>query len=660
MPKASTTKSNKRTHGVEGIPEGKTRDKKAFQSELEKEKVEEIGRLEFEDPVEDEFEKEEIVDAEMEGSGNVDAAAVEATAVYRPGVDKVEEDSAQLVIVPFAVSSSSTLLPFILIKLLISLLRVCFGAVKEFDRCLSGIIESKSTVEQGGDIRSISREDFSAILEGLVNKNAASKEDMAAVVEVLFKLLDKDGNGVLDQHEFFGLLRQRSERWVQPPEFIISVMNLLHALFKDRLVLSLAGNAYRHWANLILLWLGREEDKLAGWRELNLFGLISAAPPSVLFYSYANAQALQLIMIDIRETSTKLALKPPLATSYASVCRVSLGDPIAISDRDREQAALGPDLLQYERKELIRASKRIKTKSASRAKQLALRTRAAAAAAATKKPVGATSGGTAPTASRSTAPSRSAPPPPLQHTKRSTARLQHARLLERYGDLTRLSLETQSQLEDSEGRIQRLLKRRGSLSEQRIQIDEEVTALQRKIRDMVAATLEAAAAQQQQQTSAESDETHETASASSSQSPPATDDVIDAPGAHPKPTHHVPTNPHLSRARARLGKLVQRWKPNQDRDDRIEKDREEAEEILAQRQPSPKRRRSRPPEISIDMASAVDVEEGDGGSQQEEEEEDMEILTEGGVAVTDEDMDGIEGSEEEHDTSDEMSQDDDI
>mmetsp|Transcript_3094 Transcript_3094/g.2580 ORF Transcript_3094/g.2580 Transcript_3094/m.2580 type:complete len:326 (+) Transcript_3094:22-999(+) len=305
---------------------------------------------------------------------------------------------------------------------------------------------------------------------------------------------------------------------------------------------------------------------------------------------------------------------------------------------DREQAVLGPDLLKYERKELLRASKRIKTKSASRAKQLALRTRAAAAAA--KKPaVEATSEGPAPTASRGHALNR--PAPQQQHTKRSAARLQHARLLERYGDLTRLSLETQSQLEDSEGRIQRLLKRRGSLSEQRIQIDEEVTALQRKIRDMVAATLEAAAAAAaQQQTSVESDESHETASVSSSQSPPMADNVIDD-SSGPKPTHHVPTNPHLNRARARLGKLVKRWKPNQDKDDRIEKDREAAEQILSQRQPSPKRRRSRPPEISIEMASAV-VDEDD-----DEEGEDMEILTEGEeVAVTDEDMEEVEESEE--------------
>ncbi|KAF4681702.1 hypothetical protein FOZ62_021423, partial [Perkinsus olseni] len=72
--------------------------------------------------------------------------------------------------------------------------------------------------------------------------------------------------------------------------------------------------------------------------------------------------------------------------------------------------------------------------------------------------------------------------------------MQHARMLERYGDLTRLSLETQSRLEDSDGKIQRLLKRRSALSEQRVQIDKEVTALQRRIREMVAAAMEAAAA----------------------------------------------------------------------------------------------------------------------------------------------------------------------
>ncbi|EER10846.1 glutamate rich WD-repeat protein, putative [Perkinsus marinus ATCC 50983] len=184
---------------------------------------------------------------------------------------------------------------------------------------------------------------------------------------------------------------------------------------------------------------------------------------------------------------------------YGSVCRVDLGDPVMVSERDQERSALGPDLLKYERRELLRVSKRIKTKSASRAKQLALRTRAAAAAAVAaskqQKDAGAnsttTTAAAAAVAQRSTAISGGV----AQHPKRSSgARLQHARMLERYGDLTRLSLETQSELEDSDGRIQRLLKRRSALSEQRVQIDREVTALQRKMREIVAASMVEAAA----------------------------------------------------------------------------------------------------------------------------------------------------------------------
>lgn len=45
---------------------------------------------------------------------------------------------------------------------------------------------------------------------------------------------------------------------------------------------------------------------------------------------------------------------------YGSVCRVDLGDPVMVSERDQERSALGPDLLKYERKELLRVSKRIK------------------------------------------------------------------------------------------------------------------------------------------------------------------------------------------------------------------------------------------------------------------------------------------------------------
>ncbi|KAF4698384.1 hypothetical protein FOZ63_021336, partial [Perkinsus olseni] len=96
MPRAATGSSaTKRAHNEDALPEGKTRDKKAFQSKLEKEKSEQADGLEFEDPVEDEFEKEEIIDgdasdAEM-AAEEEDAAAAGGTAVYRPGVDKVEE-----------------------------------------------------------------------------------------------------------------------------------------------------------------------------------------------------------------------------------------------------------------------------------------------------------------------------------------------------------------------------------------------------------------------------------------------------------------------------------------------------------------------------------------------------------------------------------------
>ncbi|KAF4692045.1 hypothetical protein FOZ60_014179, partial [Perkinsus olseni] len=92
---ATGSSATKRAHNEDALPEGKTRDKKAFQSKLEKEKTEQADGLEFEDPVEDEFEKEEIIDgdasdAEM-AAEEEDAAAAGGTAVYRPGVDKVEE-----------------------------------------------------------------------------------------------------------------------------------------------------------------------------------------------------------------------------------------------------------------------------------------------------------------------------------------------------------------------------------------------------------------------------------------------------------------------------------------------------------------------------------------------------------------------------------------
>ncbi|KAF4683822.1 hypothetical protein FOZ60_008558 [Perkinsus olseni] len=331
-------------------------------------------------------------------------------------------------------------------------------------------------------------------------------------------------------------------------------------------------------------------------------------------------------------------------TRYTSVCRVNLGDPVIVSERDREQSALGPDLLKYERKELLRASKRIKTKSASRAKQLALRTRAAAAAAAKQQqPSGSNSNSTTAAVAQSSTVAKSS-----QHSKRTSgARMQHARMLERYGDLTRLSLETQSRLEDSDGKIQRLLKRRSALSEQRVQIDKEVTALQRRIREMVAATMEAAAAATgggptaAQPPTTESEESQETASSSSS-TPPQEPEAATAAAAAPKPTHHVTANPHLNRARARLGRLAKRWQPTEDRDNKLEEDREEAERLLSQRQPSPKRK-VRPPEISIEMASANVDDEGDGDEggggveARESEEEDMEIMTEGDESEGEED-----------------------
>ncbi|KAF4674952.1 hypothetical protein FOL46_003399 [Perkinsus olseni] len=333
-------------------------------------------------------------------------------------------------------------------------------------------------------------------------------------------------------------------------------------------------------------------------------------------------------------------------TRYTSVCRVNLGDPVIVSERDREQSALGPDLLKYERKELLRASKRIKTKSASRAKQLALRTRAAAAAAAAaakqQQPSGSNSNSTTAAVAQSSTVAKSS-----LHSKRTSgARMQHARMLERYGDLTRLSLETQSKLEDSDGKIQRLLKRRSALSEQRVQIDKEVTALQRRIREMVAAAMEAAAAATgegptaAQPPTTESEESQETASSSSST--PLQEPEVATAAAAPKPTHHVTANPHLNRARARLGRLAKRWQPTEDRDNKLEEDREEAERLLSQRQPSPKRK-VRPPEISIEMASANVDDEGDGDEggagveARESEEEDMEIMTEGDESEGEED-----------------------
>ncbi|EER10845.1 conserved hypothetical protein [Perkinsus marinus ATCC 50983] len=309
---------------------------------------------------------------------------------------------------------------------------------------------------------------------------------------------------------------------------------------------------------------------------------------------------------------------------YGSVCRVDLGDPVMVSERDQERSALGPDLLKYERKELLRVSKRIKTKSASRAKQLALRTRAAAAAAVAASKQQKDAGGnstTAAVAQRSTAIGGGV----AQHPKRSSgARLQHARMLERYGDLTRLSLETQSELEDSDGRIQRLLKRRSALSEQRVQIDREVTALQRKMREIVAASMVEAAAR--------------------------TTTTTTVVGGHSQQQQQQQQQQQAtteSEARARLGRLAKRWQPTEDRDNKLEEDREEAERILSQRHPSPKQK-VRPPEISIDMASAdVDEEDEESGEARDSEGEDMEIMTEGEDSEEDAVMDdATEESEE--------------
>ncbi|EER04016.1 hypothetical protein Pmar_PMAR022699, partial [Perkinsus marinus ATCC 50983] len=75
-----------------------------FQAKLEKERVEQqqCGDLVFEDPMEDEFEKDEKIDgdaasdaSEMAATGEEPSAGVGGgvggTAVYGPGVDKVEE-----------------------------------------------------------------------------------------------------------------------------------------------------------------------------------------------------------------------------------------------------------------------------------------------------------------------------------------------------------------------------------------------------------------------------------------------------------------------------------------------------------------------------------------------------------------------------------------
>ncbi|KAF4678867.1 hypothetical protein FOZ62_011048, partial [Perkinsus olseni] len=102
---------------------------------------------------------------------------------------------------------------------------------------------------------------------------------------------------------------------------------------------------------------------------------------------------------------------------------------------------------------------------------------------------------------------------------------------------------------------------------QRVQIDKEVTALQRRIREMVAAAMEAAAAATggaAQPLTTESEESQETASSSSSTPP----QEPEAAAAAPKPTHHVTANPHLNRARARLGRLAKRWQPTEDRDNK--------------------------------------------------------------------------------------------
>ncbi|KAF4721304.1 hypothetical protein FOZ62_013506, partial [Perkinsus olseni] len=114
--------------------------------------------------------------------------------------------------------------------------RILFGAVKEFDRCLDSVSQDASQSGEGrqeqGNTR-ISREEFLTLLlrRRKGGQEQISEADISAVVDVLFKVLDKDGNGVLDEKEFFGLLRQRSERWVQPPPLVMRFMDLLHTLF---------------------------------------------------------------------------------------------------------------------------------------------------------------------------------------------------------------------------------------------------------------------------------------------------------------------------------------------------------------------------------------------------------------------------------------------
>lgn len=70
-------------------------------------------------------------------------------------------------------------------------------------------------------------------------------------------------------------------------------------------------------------------------------------------------------------------------------------------------------------------------------------------------------------------------------------------------------------------------------------------------------------------------ESQETASSSSSSSsistpsPPIQEAQVDDAVEAPKPTHHVTANPHLNRARARLGRLAKRWQPTEDRDNKV-------------------------------------------------------------------------------------------
>ncbi|EEQ98640.1 conserved hypothetical protein [Perkinsus marinus ATCC 50983] len=105
--------------------------------------------------------------------------------------------------------------------------RVCFGAVKEFDRCLDALL-----MDGGQEVKKarLSREEFMVMLQRKGGR--VSDTDIGVVVDVLFKVLDENGNGVLDEEEFFGVLRQRSDRWVQSPPLIMRIMTLFHTFFK--------------------------------------------------------------------------------------------------------------------------------------------------------------------------------------------------------------------------------------------------------------------------------------------------------------------------------------------------------------------------------------------------------------------------------------------